>query len=501
MSDRDLQEKKKTVKVKKTKAKSPTTGNKPKKSVVEKTTVAKKSSRTTVKKPKSTVVSKPKSNVSRRKQVIGGTIVDSWTNFENLEKYNPTLIEALVVNIPRKYYLSEYANIKQDFYKNFDAKRDDILYKKRLVENIKELSREGKDRMKAILDSNEAIVPDEVKQFRAEHVDFSGYWDNILGFRLNLSNPEYLNPYVLRETSVDKFVETNSKKKEKTRISSFLSWFNIINKGDIKIYRTTQGKELCQHLQNYKELLPEDLARFSEPLSGIGKIPSTEIIVKVSKCSNMIDLISAYKEARMHNKVYTTRGCDENGQEINGSQIVVEPYMISPMFDGSNWFMVFVQGVAKGKPIRDTYFTYDGVLQLMNKLWSLGFIHGDAHRGNVMYDGTKYTLIDLESCVKVPIKYRNAYKKAIQKQMVNCVADENYNDMYPNRMNFDEFKVHQPVRISNYLTTGDSYENAYFNTLSEIGYLLGQVQEPWINVKIPKNSNTGFFDDQPQSSS
>lgn len=190
-----------------------------------------------------------------------------------------------------------------------------------------------------------------------------------------------------------------------------------------------KGNNLLQRLVSYqiedaniklcKEFFVDNIASIDA---------ETELIVKITDVAKWKNLMKCYKEAKIHQKLYKANGSDEYGNTIKGEDLVVKPYACCPIYYNGKWRMVFVQGRAQGKPLQDLIRTNalrnknypilnPIVSEACNKLWCLGFVHGDLHSQNILYDGEKVNFIDLESTIKIPEEIVGKYKKA--RQQVN----------------------------------------------------------------------------------
>ena len=186
-----------------------------------------------------------------------------------------------------------------------------------------------------------------------------------------------------------------------------------------------KGNELLKRLAQYN--LPDEIAMCREKFNIATE--NDELVVKITDVIRWRNLMKCYKEAKVHNELYKAIGSDEYGNEIKGEDLVVKPYACCPIYYNNKWRMVFVQGYAPGEPVykyiknsRDRKNIYDELIpKLMescNKLWCLGFVHGDLHSRNAHYDNNskKVTFIDLESTMKIPtpkvFEYKEARKKA-----------------------------------------------------------------------------------------
>lgn len=317
-------------------------------------------------------------------------------------------------------------------------------------------------------------------------------WDNILGFSLKILPKEFRNPTILEQNTVPQYivksgniVDVNVGNLDKYKHKC------LVRKKYVEVYTTKKGHKLIEYLNKYD--LPSSLLSFKEIFVDISKIPDEELVYKITKCINMVDVVAGFKEARMHNRLYTKSGCTSNGKIIRGSNIVVKPYMIVPLFIKQEWCMVFIQGVAKGETFKKFGKTlsttvYNAAYRTMNILWSLGFVHGDLHRDNLLYDKEtgKVTLIDLETTMQVPTKYRDAYKAALLnkgQKVAKCDAEENNVDIYP-----DNF-----TRLIGKIPKGTNliYARAYTKVLKNIALELGKEQSRWVWGTF-KNPDTTF---------
>lgn len=317
-------------------------------------------------------------------------------------------------------------------------------------------------------------------------------WDNILGFSLKILPKEFRNPTILEQTNVQQYIiqlghviNINIGSIEKYKYKC------LAKKKYLEVYTTNKGQKLVEYLNKYD--LPSSLLPFRETFVDISKIKDEELVLKVTKCISMKDIIAGFKEARMHNKLYMKNGCTSTGKTIKGSNIVVKPYLIAPILLNKGWCMVFIQGIAKGETFKKfgktlSTIVYNNAYKTMNILWSLGFVHGDLHRDNILYNKEtgKVTLIDLEATMQVPIKYRDAYKAALlnkDKKVAKCDAEQNNVDIYP-----DKF-----TRLIGEIPKGANlnYANAYTKVLKNIAYELGKEQNRWIWGTL-KNPDTTF---------
>lgn len=182
-----------------------------------------------------------------------------------------------------------------------------------------------------------------------------------------------------------------------------------------------KGNELLKRLSNYN--LPDEIKMCKE-MFDMGT-ENDELVVKITDVTRWRNLMKCYKEAKIHKELYDSVGTDENGNMIYGRDLVVKPYACCPIFYNNKWRMVFVQGYASGDPVfkfikndRDREKIYSELIpklmEACNKLWCLGYVHGDLHSRNAHYDFVtkKVTIIDLESTMKIPTVKVDEYKQA-----------------------------------------------------------------------------------------
>lgn len=190
----------------------------------------------------------------------------------------------------------------------------------------------------------------------------------------------------------------------------------------VRVTVVTKGNYLLQRLKEY--VLPKSLEMYKNVFfEAVDE--NTELIVKITDIHLMKNLMKCYKEARIHHKLYTENGFDEKNKAISGSDLVVKPYACCPILYNGKWRMVFVQGRASGNPVRHYIGTerqrenmypqiIPKLMEACNKMWCLGYVHGDLHSSNAFYDDVlqKITFIDLESTMKVPDGDVKNYKNA-----------------------------------------------------------------------------------------
>lgn len=247
----------------------------------------------------------------------------------------------------------------------------------------------------------------------------------------------------------------------------------------LKIYKLPTGMDHCRkHFSNNKE--------------------NAELVVKISQIETWRSLMSAYTEAKIHEKIYNAEGTDENGKTIFGKDLVVKPYGCCPIFYGKRWVMVFVQGKVQGSPVRNCitnpvgscYSTAEYLIDAVNKLWCLGFVHGDLHTLNAYFDPPIYinkyinkpgklTFIDLEGANTIPQdvvdKYKQARREAtnsidikvnnIQKRRDKCDA---FCNLYITILEPEQDRLRNKINSYNVLFALGDYED--ISAIGEVSY-------------------------------
>ena len=147
------------------------------------------------------------------------------------------------------------------------------------------------------------------------------------------------------------------------------------------------------------------------------RLTHTEYIVKVQKAKTLRRMFTGLKEVHiMDHAYYSSWGA------IKGYDVVPEPIMGCPVWDGRNWLYVTIMEKVEGEPLsKVSNFSYrlwhgkkynkekimNAISKVIAAFWALGFSHNDLHWGNVIYDikTDKVKIIDLESAVMMPFQH------------------------------------------------------------------------------------------------
>jgi hypothetical protein len=156
----------------------------------------------------------------------------------------------------------------------------------------------------------------------------------------------------------------------------------------------------------------------------VSKFTQKKYIVKIQKASTLRRIFTGLKEVHMMDSIYYSSWGD-----IHGCDVVPEPIMGCPVWDGENWLYVTIMEKVSGEPLSKvdnlSYRVWharkynknkiiDAVSKVAAAFWTLGFSHNDLHGGNVIYDikTDKVKIIDLESAVTMPLQHvKNLRKK------------------------------------------------------------------------------------------
>lgn len=159
------------------------------------------------------------------------------------------------------------------------------------------------------------------------------------------------------------------------------------------------------------------------------RVQQKEYIVKIQKANTIRRMFTGFKEVRMMDQVYYS-----SWGAISGCDVVPQPILGCPVWDGSTWLYVIimekVSGVALSKVNSLGYRLWhskrynkrkiiDEVAKVVAAFWALGYSHNDLHLGNVIYDinTNKVKIIDLESAVRMP----SSNVKRLRKRMSSCI--------------------------------------------------------------------------------
>jgi serine/threonine protein kinase len=144
------------------------------------------------------------------------------------------------------------------------------------------------------------------------------------------------------------------------------------------------------------------------------RVQQEKYVVKIQKANTIRRMFTGFKEVRMLEQVYYS-----SWSAINGCDVVPQPILGCPVWDGNTWLYVIIMENVSGVPLskvntlgyrlwyRNRYNKHtiiDEVAKVVAAFWALGFAHNDLHLGNVIYDikTDKVKIIDLESAVKMP---------------------------------------------------------------------------------------------------
>lgn len=144
------------------------------------------------------------------------------------------------------------------------------------------------------------------------------------------------------------------------------------------------------------------------------RVRQKEYIVKIQKANTIRRMFTGFKEVRMMEQVYYS-----SWGVIRGSDVVPQPILGCPVWDGRTWMYVIIMEKISGVPLskvntlkyrlwhRKQYnkeHIINEVAKVVAAFWALGFAHNDLHLDNVIYDieTDKVKIIDLESAVRMP---------------------------------------------------------------------------------------------------
>jgi serine/threonine protein kinase len=211
--------------------------------------------------------------------------------------------------------------------------------------------------------------------------------------------------------------------------------------GSINSVETKHMADLLQALKHHhtlvtntmnKELL--DIANLlyynDDPI-----VMNKKYIVKVQRASTMRTMLTGLKEVYAMHTIYRS-----SWSKYQGKDIIPQPVMGCPMWNGKKWLYVIVMEKVSGVPLnRVSHLSYrllnvknhnkkkviDAVANTVSAFWALGFAHNDLHWKNIIYDVHTNTakIIDLESCVNMLEMHVSRFREEL------CVLSLN-NDMF-----------------------------------------------------------------------
>jgi serine/threonine-protein kinase RIO1 len=155
------------------------------------------------------------------------------------------------------------------------------------------------------------------------------------------------------------------------------------------------------------------------------KLVEKEYIVKIQNAETLRRMFTGLKEVHIMDRIYYS-----SWGAINGCDVVPQPIMGCPVWDGRNWLYVTIMEKVSGEPLsKVNNLSYrlwhgrdynkkriiDAVSKVVAAFWALGFSHNDLHWGNVIYDikTDKVKIIDLESAVMMPSQHVKTLRRHI----------------------------------------------------------------------------------------
>jgi len=165
-------------------------------------------------------------------------------------------------------------------------------------------------------------------------------------------------------------------------------------------------------------------------------VQQKEFVVKIQKANTIRRMFTGFKEVRMMEQVYYS-----SWGAIKGCDVVPQPIMGCPVWDGRTWLYVIIMEKVSGVPMSkantlgyrlwyrnqyDKQHIIDEVAKVVAAFWSLGFAHNDLHWGNVIYDikTDRVKIIDLESAVIMPLHNVDRLRRKISSCAMHLANDE-----------------------------------------------------------------------------
>lgn len=165
------------------------------------------------------------------------------------------------------------------------------------------------------------------------------------------------------------------------------------------------------------------------------RVRQEEYIVKIQKADTIRRMFTGFKEVRMMEQVYYS-----SWGVISGSDVVPQPILGCPVWDGRTWLYVIIMEKISGVPVSKVntlsyrlwhrkYYDKEHIINEVAKVvaafWALGFAHNDLHWNNVIYDikTDKVKIVDLESAVRMPRYNVDRLRKRVSSSIVRIHGD------------------------------------------------------------------------------
>lgn len=162
-------------------------------------------------------------------------------------------------------------------------------------------------------------------------------------------------------------------------------------------------------------------------------VMNKKYIVKVQRASTLRTMLTGLKEVYAMHTIYKSSWSNYQGKDI-----IPQPVMGCPMWNGKKWLYVIVMEKVSGVPLshvknlsyrllnvkkHNKEKVIDAVANTMRAFWALGFAHNDLHWNNIIYDVNTNTakIIDLESCVNIPERYVSQFREELVNKNMLCV--------------------------------------------------------------------------------
>ena len=193
----------------------------------------------------------------------------------------------------------------------------------------------------------------------------------------------------------------------------------------LKSMITSLELHMCNFVASYIDTTAWGVNSLMYVNTRLTRFTQKKYIVKIQKANTLRRMFTGLKEVHMMDSIYYSSWCD-----IRGCDVVPEPIMGCPVWDGENWLYVTIMEKVSGEPLSKvdnlSYRVWharkynkskviDAVSKIVTAFWTLGFSHNDLHGGNVIYDikTDKVRIIDLESAVKMPFQHVKSLRKKV----------------------------------------------------------------------------------------
>jgi len=199
----------------------------------------------------------------------------------------------------------------------------------------------------------------------------------------------------------------------------------IVKASHLNSLITSLNLHMCNFVSSYidtKAWGVDSLMYFNTQLT---RFTQKKYIVKIQKAKTLRRMFTGLKEVHMMDSIYYS-SCGD----IHGRDVVPQPIMGCPVWDGENWLYVTIMEKVSGEPLLkvgtlsyrvwhvreyNKNMIIDAVSKVVAAFWTLGFSHNDLHGGNVIYDikTGKAKIIDLESAVTMPVQNVKSLRKKV----------------------------------------------------------------------------------------